>query len=76
MKTAISIPDETFRAAERAAKRLKVSRSRFYAQAVADKLKKLRDQEITEQLNRSYAKSPPERDEFVERAARLTLRRS
>ena len=34
MKTAISIPDEVFRSAERLAQRLGVSRSELYAKAV------------------------------------------
>lgn len=34
MKVAVSIPDEVFKQAERAARRLKVPRSRFYAQAL------------------------------------------
>jgi antitoxin MazE6 len=62
MKTAISIPDSLFKAAERAAKRQKVSRSRFYAQAVASYLKAHRDKEITEKLNAIYATEPSEID--------------
>ncbi len=54
-KTAISIPDPLFRAAERVAKRQKVSRSRFYAKAVAAYLKSQSDQCITEGLNAAYA---------------------
>jgi metal-responsive CopG/Arc/MetJ family transcriptional regulator len=41
MKTSISIPDRIYRAAERAAKRQKVSRSRIYTQAVEAYLKAL-----------------------------------
>jgi metal-responsive CopG/Arc/MetJ family transcriptional regulator len=55
MKTAISIPDRIFRAAERAAKRQKVSRSRFYAQAVDAYLKAQSRKRITEALNAVYA---------------------
>jgi len=39
MKTSISIPDRIYHAAERAAKREKVSRSRIYAQALEAYLK-------------------------------------
>ena len=35
VKTVISIPDSLFRAAERAAKRLGVSRSEFYQRAIS-----------------------------------------
>jgi metal-responsive CopG/Arc/MetJ family transcriptional regulator len=54
MKTAISIPDRIFRAAERAARRQKVSRSRFYAQAVEAYLKTQQAKGVTEALNAVY----------------------
>ena len=54
MKTAVSIPDRVFRAAERAAKRQKVSRSRFYAQAVEAYLKTEQAEAVTEALNAVY----------------------
>jgi predicted transcriptional regulator len=40
MKTAISIPDEIFEAAERLAKRLKRSRSEIYSRALAETVAK------------------------------------
>ncbi|MBZ5566065.1 MAG: ChpI protein [Acidobacteriia bacterium] len=55
MKTAISIPDRLFKAAERAAKRRKMSRSRFYSQALAAYLRASQDEEIKRQLNAVYA---------------------
>jgi metal-responsive CopG/Arc/MetJ family transcriptional regulator len=55
MKTAISIPDRLFNAAERAAKRQKISRSRFYAQAVEAYLKAQRAQGVKEALDAVYA---------------------
>jgi metal-responsive CopG/Arc/MetJ family transcriptional regulator len=55
MKTAISIPDPIFRAAERAAKRQKISRSRFYSQAVEAYLKNQSRKHVTEALNTVYA---------------------
>jgi len=54
MKTAISIPDEVFEEAERAAKRLGVSRSELYATAVRDYVERHRDENITEKLNQVY----------------------
>jgi len=64
MKTAISIPDEVFDKAERAAKRLGVSRSELYANAVRDYLERHRDENITEKLNQLYVEVdsslPPE----------------
>ena len=69
MKTAISIPDPLFRAAERAAKRQKVSRSRFYAKAVAAYLKSQQERGIKEALNAVYGSEPSEPDPFVTAAA-------
>lgn len=62
MKTAISIPDPLFHAAERAAKSQKVSRSRFYAKAVASYLKSQRDKVIKESLDAVYADESSELD--------------
>jgi metal-responsive CopG/Arc/MetJ family transcriptional regulator len=53
MKTAISVPDETFRRVEQAAKRLGVSRSQFYAQAAQTRLDALEDEDATETINRA-----------------------
>lgn len=69
MKTAISIPDRLFRAAERVAKRRKVSRSRFYAEAVASYLKSQREKGIKEALDAVYAKESSELDPGLTSAA-------
>ena len=55
VKTAISIPDALFRAADRAAKRQKVSRSRFYARAVEAYLKTQQVKGVKEALDAVYA---------------------
>ena len=55
MKTAISIPDPLFDAAEDVAGRLGVSRSQLYATALAEYVVKHRYDEVTEALNRVYA---------------------
>ena len=69
VKTAISIPDPLFYAAERAAKRQKVSRSRFYAKAVAAYLKSQGEKGIKEALDAVYASEPSEPDPFLAVAA-------
>ena len=51
MKTAISIPDEVFEAADRAAKKLGVSRSELYATAVHEYVTRYRVENITSRLN-------------------------
>jgi len=54
MKTAISIPDPIFQAAEGLAQRLGVSRSQLYAKAVAEYTESHKNQMVTELLNNVY----------------------
>jgi len=54
MKTAISIPDGLFEAAEELAKRLGITRSELYQRAVHRYVEQHSDDEITEALNRVY----------------------
>ena len=62
MKTAISIPDAIFRAAERVAKRKGLSRSELYARAIEALVRAEDDHEITAQLDRVYAREPSRLD--------------
>ena len=55
MKTAISIPDPIFQAAETLAHRLEMSRSQLYAEAVAEYIKFHKNQDVTKVLDRVYA---------------------
>lgn len=75
MKTAISIPDRVFRAAERAAKRQRLSRSRFYAQAVEAYLKAQSGKRITEALNAVYATEESALDPEMARIQSLSIGR-
>ena len=75
MKTAVSIPDRIFRAAERAAKRQKVSRSRFYAQAVEAYLKAQSSKQITEALNAVYATEDSSLNPVMARIQSLSIGR-
>ena len=68
MKTAISLPDELFAAADVLADRLGVSRSELYATAVAEFLAKHTASEITERLNRIYATEDSALDPAFRRA--------
>ena len=58
MKTAISIPDAIFQAADELANDLGTTRSGLYAQAVAEYVAKHRQADVTAQLNRIYANVP------------------
>jgi metal-responsive CopG/Arc/MetJ family transcriptional regulator len=58
MKTAISIDDQLLHDADRAAKRMGLSRSRLFSIALQDYLHQRRQQELLDQLNRVYASHP------------------
>jgi metal-responsive CopG/Arc/MetJ family transcriptional regulator len=68
MKTAVSLPDELFRTAEAAARRLRVSRSQFYATAIAEFLDRHQTNAITERLNEVYSRRPAKVDTALHRA--------
>lgn len=55
MKTAISIPDKLFKAADQYAKSHGFSRSKLYAEAVAKFLEQHPADHITKQLNEVYS---------------------
>jgi len=73
MKTAISIPDPPFRAADRAAKRQKVSRSRFYARAVEAYLKTQQANGVKEALDAIYATEDSSLDPVIARIQSLSI---
>ena len=55
MKTAISLPDDTFERVERASKKLGVSRSEFFARAAERWLDDLDDERTTHAIDRAIA---------------------
>lgn len=75
MKVAISVPDRVFRAAERAAERMRVPRSQLYSRAVEAYLRLASARDITARLNEVYAKEEPELA-FEHEAARQTALRN
>jgi predicted transcriptional regulator len=74
MKTAISVPDEVFRQAEQAAKRLGVSRSELFTRAVRAYLGVQRDSTVTASYDAAFADSDEEETAaFRREAARRAL---
>lgn len=73
MKTAISIPDSTFKAAEQIAKRLGMSRSRFFTTAVQAYIESQQNGGVTEALNRVYAEEPSRLDPMLARVQAASL---
>jgi len=62
VKTAVSIPDPIFEAADRLARRRRISRSELYAEALAKLLDSDESTEITERLDDVYSERPSELD--------------
>ena len=74
MKAAVSIPDDVFADAERLARRLRTSRSRLYARALADFVVQHEGDKVTDSMNRVLEEVGAKPDAFTRRAARRTLR--
>jgi metal-responsive CopG/Arc/MetJ family transcriptional regulator len=65
MKTAISIPDKLFRAADQFAKGHGFSRSQLFAEAVAQYLEQHPSDHITKKLDEVYSSNPEKLDEAL-----------
>ncbi len=76
MKTAISLPDDVFHAAERHARRARKSRSQLYAEALSEYLSRHAPDEVTEAMNQAIDQLPEPTDAFVTAATRRILERS
>jgi predicted transcriptional regulator len=76
MKTAISLPDDVFRAAEQHARRMRKSRSQLYAEALSEYLSRHAPDEVTDAMNRVVDELSEPSDAFVSAAARRVLERS
>jgi metal-responsive CopG/Arc/MetJ family transcriptional regulator len=75
MKVAISVPDHVHRAADRAARRMRVPRSRIYVTALEAYLAATSEEEITHRLDAVYGTEAGPADPFLAAASRATLRR-
>lgn len=65
MKTAVSVPDEVFEQAERAAKQLKLSRSELYSRALSEYLARHTDSAVTAAINAAIAEAGQPRDPVI-----------
>lgn len=75
MKTAVSIPDDVFKEAERLAADLRTSRSQLYSRALQEFVARHAPDRLTEAMNRVIDEVGGEVDEFSQRAARRVLER-
>jgi hypothetical protein len=76
MKTAVSIPDPIFAAADDLARRLGISRSELYARALSLLVAADRQGDVTRVLDRVYAKRASKLDPGLTRAQLGVLRRN
>ncbi|TGK31800.1 ChpI protein [Leptospira gomenensis] len=60
MKTAISIPDELFKVAEKTAKKLGIPRSQPFAKALEEFIRSHSKESVTEKLNKIYGSKSEE----------------
>jgi hypothetical protein len=65
VKTAISLPEDLFRRAEAAARKLKMSRSQLYATAIREFIERRQAAKITQHLNEVYSTEPARIDPAV-----------
>ena len=65
MKTAISIPDDIFQSAEQLARRLGLSRSELYVQAMKSYLQTHQDEGVTDTLNTIYGEIQAQVDPVI-----------
>jgi Ribbon-helix-helix protein, copG family len=75
MKTAISLPDDLFAAADALAERLGMSRSKLFANAVAEFVAKHQGRRVTSRLDAIYGDDPGGLDPALRAAQTRTLGR-
>lgn len=70
MKTAVYLPDDLFKTAEKIAKRLKLSRSQLYSKAIKEYIGDLNNEAIIDKLNEVYGENVNESkiDERIHKA--------
>lgn len=73
MKTAISVPDDVFRAVDAHAKRLKLSRSELFTRAVVHLLADLEDERVKASYDEAFAEDDAEEAALRRRMARKAL---
>jgi hypothetical protein len=73
MKIAVSIPEEIFRRSESLAKSMGLSRSEVYTRALTKFVAEHDEAEITESLNRVYAKQDSSLDPIIEKMQLISL---
>ncbi len=76
MKTAISIPDSLFQAAEIYAKRINKSRSQLFSEAMIEYLERHTPNEVTRAMNETIEKIGDSDTAFIRKASQIMLEQS
>jgi predicted transcriptional regulator len=76
MKTAVSVPDDLFRQADRLAKRQRKSRSRLYSEAIGEYVARHDPDEITRRMNEVADETDTSLDPFVAAATARVQKRN
>ena len=74
MKTAVSIPDEIFKEAERLAKRIKKSRSRLFNEALSEYIARRTPEKITRAMDAAVTQIATDDAEFARPESRRVLK--
>jgi len=74
MKVAISVPDRVFKEAELVSKRLRMPRSRVYAQALEEFVSKHRGRSVRDALDAVYGEEPSDLDPVLRELQGRALR--
>jgi len=75
VKTAISLRKALFEQAEELASKMEVSRSRLFALALEDYIRRQQSRELLAQINAAYAEEPDLAEQTLRREVRHTHRR-
>ncbi|HJT88955.1 MAG TPA: hypothetical protein VJ732_13895 [Bryobacteraceae bacterium] len=76
MKTAISIDDELLHEADETARRMGLSRSRLFAMAIDDFLKRRRREQMFRKLNELYGNDPQTEEKRLLEGIKAKVRRT
>lgn len=76
VKTAVSLPGDVFKRAERLAQRTQKTRSRLFSEALREYVARHAPEEITEAMNAALDRIGEEPDAFVSAASRRVLKRT
>lgn len=73
MKTAVSLPDDLYEAAERTAERLGIPRSRLFSRALSEFIRAHSRESVRERLDAVYSGSPEPLDPHLAAAQRKVV---